>query len=85
VGEACGTHERQKKKVCKVLVGQPEGKRPLGKPRRRKEEGIRVTWKVQCLFSENTTSMSMACYVLTTEIIFVCGRKFYAMKTSFAV
>jgi hypothetical protein len=28
-------------KVYKVLVGKPEGKRPLGRPRRRWEDGIR--------------------------------------------
>jgi hypothetical protein len=27
-------------KVCKVLVGKPEGKRPLGRPRRGWENGI---------------------------------------------
>jgi hypothetical protein len=26
----------------KVLVGKPEGKRPLGKPRRRWEDGIKM-------------------------------------------
>jgi hypothetical protein len=26
----------------KVLVGKPEGKRPLGKPRRKWEDGIRM-------------------------------------------
>jgi hypothetical protein len=26
----------------KVLVGKPEGKRPLGRPRRRWEDGIRI-------------------------------------------
>jgi hypothetical protein len=30
----------EKRKVYKVLVGKPEGKRPLGKPRRRWEDGI---------------------------------------------
>jgi hypothetical protein len=30
------------RKVYKVLVGKPEGKRPLGKPRRRWEDGIRM-------------------------------------------
>jgi hypothetical protein len=30
------------RKVCRVLVGKPEGKRPLGRPRRRWEDGIRV-------------------------------------------
>jgi hypothetical protein len=29
-------------KVCKVLVGKPEGKGPLGRPRRRWEDGIRM-------------------------------------------
>jgi hypothetical protein len=30
------------RRVCKVLVGKPHGKRPLGKPRRRWEDGIRM-------------------------------------------
>jgi hypothetical protein len=30
------------RKVCKVLVGKPEGKRPLERPRRRWEDGIRM-------------------------------------------
>jgi hypothetical protein len=32
----------EERKVYKVLVGKPEGKRPLGRPRRRWEDGIRV-------------------------------------------
>jgi hypothetical protein len=28
--------------VYKVLVGKPEGKRPLGRPRRRWEDGVRI-------------------------------------------
>jgi hypothetical protein len=28
--------------VYKVLMGKPEGKRPLGRPRRRWEDGIRM-------------------------------------------
>jgi hypothetical protein len=36
---ACMGEER---KVYKVLVGKPEGKRPLGRPRRRWEDGIRL-------------------------------------------
>jgi hypothetical protein len=28
--------------VCMVLVGKPEGKRPLGRPRRRWEDNIRM-------------------------------------------
>jgi hypothetical protein len=30
------------RKVYKVLVGKPEGKRPLGRPRRRWKDGIRM-------------------------------------------
>jgi hypothetical protein len=33
---------REERKVYKVLVGKPEAKRPLGRPRRRWEDGIRV-------------------------------------------
>jgi hypothetical protein len=28
--------------VYRVLVGKPEGKRPLGRPRRRWEDGVKV-------------------------------------------
>jgi hypothetical protein len=30
----------EERKMYKVLVGKPEGKRPLGRPRRRWEDGI---------------------------------------------
>jgi hypothetical protein len=33
------------RKVYKVLVGKPEGKRPLGRPRSRCEDGIRMDLK----------------------------------------
>jgi hypothetical protein len=32
----------EERQVYKVLVGKPEGKRPLGRPRRRWEDGIRM-------------------------------------------
>jgi hypothetical protein len=32
----------EERKVYKVLVGKPEGKRPTGRPRRRWEDGIRM-------------------------------------------
>jgi hypothetical protein len=32
----------EERKLYKVLVGKPEGKRPLGRPRRRWENGIRM-------------------------------------------
>jgi hypothetical protein len=30
------------RKVYRVLVGKPEGKRPLGRPRHSREDGIRM-------------------------------------------
>jgi hypothetical protein len=36
----------EERKVCKVMVGKPEGKRSLGRPRRRWEDGIRIDVKV---------------------------------------
>jgi hypothetical protein len=35
----------EERKMYKVLVGKPEGKRPLGRPRRRWEDGIRMDLK----------------------------------------
>jgi hypothetical protein len=35
-------HMGEERKVYKVLVGKPEGNRPLGKPRHRWEDGIRM-------------------------------------------
>jgi hypothetical protein len=35
-------HAWDRREVYKVLVGKPEGKRPLGRPRRRWEDGIRM-------------------------------------------
>jgi hypothetical protein len=32
----------EERKVYRVLMGKPEGKRPLGRPRRRWEDRIRV-------------------------------------------
>jgi hypothetical protein len=32
----------EERKLCRVLVGKPEGKRPLGSPRRRWEDVIRM-------------------------------------------
>jgi hypothetical protein len=35
-------HMGEERKVYKVLVGKPEGKRLLGRPRRRWEDGVRM-------------------------------------------
>ena len=34
----------EEKGVCRVLVGKPEGKRPLGRPRRIWVDNIRGMW-----------------------------------------
>ena len=39
MGGACGAYGRG---VYRVLVGKPEGKRPLGRPRRRWEDNIKT-------------------------------------------
>jgi hypothetical protein len=41
VGGACGTHGRGEKRVL-GFSGKLEGKRPLGRPRRRWEHGIKM-------------------------------------------
>ena len=41
MGWACGVHGREEG-VYRVLVGKPEGKRPLGRPRRRWVNNIRM-------------------------------------------
>jgi hypothetical protein len=41
MGNECNTHE-EKRDVCGVLVRKPEGKRPLGRPRRRLEDNIKM-------------------------------------------
>jgi hypothetical protein len=41
MGRACSTHGA-KKKACRILVGRPEGKRPLGRPRRRWEDNVKL-------------------------------------------
>jgi hypothetical protein len=41
MGGACSTHG-EKRNVYRILVGNPEGKRPLGRPRHRWEDNIRM-------------------------------------------
>jgi hypothetical protein len=33
MGRACSTNGEEKKNACRILVGKPEGKRPLGRPK----------------------------------------------------
>jgi hypothetical protein len=49
MGGACNTHGRDEISIH-ILVGKPEGKRPLRRPRRRWEDNIRmdlreIAWK----------------------------------------
>jgi hypothetical protein len=46
----------EERKVYRVLVGKPEGKKPLGRPRRRWKDGIgtdlrKIGWEVWSRFS----------------------------------
>ena len=41
MGGACGAYG-EGRGVHRVLVGKPEGKRPLGRPRRRWEDNIKM-------------------------------------------
>jgi hypothetical protein len=41
MGGACSTYG-ERRGVNRVLVGKPEGKRPLGRPRRRGEDNIKM-------------------------------------------
>jgi hypothetical protein len=50
VGRTCSTYEKGEQ-VYKILVEKPEGKRTLGRPRRRWENGIKmdlreISWRV---------------------------------------
>jgi hypothetical protein len=42
MGRACSTHGGEKRNICKILVGNPEGKRPLGIPRGSWEDIIKI-------------------------------------------
>jgi hypothetical protein len=41
MGMACSTNEEQRN-ACRILVGKPEGKRPLGRPIRRLVNNIKM-------------------------------------------
>jgi hypothetical protein len=44
MGRACSTNG-EKRSAYRILVGKPEGKRPLGRPRRRWEDNIRMDFR----------------------------------------
>jgi hypothetical protein len=45
MGRACSTNG-EKRNACRILVGKPKGKRPLGRPRRRCVNSIKreIEW-----------------------------------------
>jgi len=45
IGGACSTRGKDEK-VCSILVGKPEGKRPLGRPRCRWKDNDRRNLRV---------------------------------------
>jgi hypothetical protein len=48
MGEACSTYG-EKRGIYRVLVEKPEGKRPLGRPRRKWKDNIKIDLqKVGC-------------------------------------
>jgi hypothetical protein len=42
---ACSTHG-EKRNAYRILVGKPEGRRPLGRPRRRWMDNIKIDLRV---------------------------------------
>jgi hypothetical protein len=44
MGRACSTHG-EKRNAYRILVGNPDGKRPLGRPRRRWENNIKMGFR----------------------------------------
>jgi hypothetical protein len=42
---ACGTHGEMRN-ACKILVGNPEGKRPVGRPKCRWEGLKEIVWSL---------------------------------------
>jgi hypothetical protein len=42
MGRACGAHGGGEGCIYIILVGRPEGRRPLGRPRRRWEDNIKT-------------------------------------------
>jgi hypothetical protein len=51
MGGTCGTHGGRG--VYRVLVGKPEGKKPLGRPRRRWEDNIKMDLREIGIDGEN--------------------------------
>jgi hypothetical protein len=44
MGKACSTHG-ENRNAYRILVGKPEGRRPLGRPRRRRADSIKIDFR----------------------------------------
>jgi hypothetical protein len=42
MGRACSTHKGENGNAYMILLGKPEGKRPLGRPRRRWVDNVKM-------------------------------------------
>jgi hypothetical protein len=42
MGKACSTNGEKKRNGCRILVGKPEENRPLGRPRHRWVDNIKI-------------------------------------------
>jgi hypothetical protein len=42
MGRACGTNGKEYECIYRILVGKPEGKTPLGRPKRRWADNIKM-------------------------------------------
>jgi hypothetical protein len=42
MGGECSTNGEEKKNAYRILLGKPEGKRPLGRPRRRWVDNVKM-------------------------------------------
>jgi hypothetical protein len=53
--------------VYRVLVGKPEGKRPLGRPRRRWEDNIKMDVNVQYSVQYNVNAQCSVQYTVNVQ------------------
>jgi hypothetical protein len=72
----------KERKVYKVLVGKPEGKTPLGRPRRRWEDGVRMDLREIGLGGVDwirlAQDMDQWCAVMNLQVL---APRSYSMRT----
>jgi hypothetical protein len=68
------------RKVYKVLVGNPEGQRSLGRPRRRWENGIRMDLREIGLGCVDWIRLAQGCCKCGYELSGSCARSYLVME-----